>query len=175
MKIEERHFYDIPSIDLFNLFTSKEYIVARCNAPDVMDYSIDYFGEKEGRFVVSVTAEILVVMPDKIPKILQNMMSDRHTMKSVTEWELGEGDARLAHYRVAMSGVPAKISGTIGIKPHETGCLNELDLTIKSSVPLVGKKLCQFIGTEMKTGMADEHQLALEYIENVYLAGQKQA
>ena len=171
MKLQEQHFYDIPSQDLIEIFLHENYIHARCDMPDVVDYSIEHYGEKDGRFVISVTAEVAVALPDQIPKVLRKLVRSRHTMTSVVEWELEGNETRLGHYRIGMSGVPAEIHGTHHVKPHGNGSVNQLDIHVKSSIPILGNTLCKFIGGEIKTGLTDEYNATLDYINKFYLGG----
>lgn len=172
MNIQEQHFYDIPAQDLIEIFLDESYIHARCDMPDIESYTIDHYGEKDGRLVISLTAEVIVKLPDQIPKVLKKLVRDRHTMTSTVEWELEGKDTRVGHYRFAMSGVPAEIQGTHSIKPHGTnGSVNQLDIQVKSAIPLLGKTLCKFIGSEVKTGLTDEYDATLDYINKFYHDG----
>ncbi|MBL4866126.1 MAG: hypothetical protein JKY67_07100 [Pseudomonadales bacterium] len=82
MKIKASYYYDIPSQDLISLYHEKEFVKVRCQMPGILGYELDEFGEIDGKFVISFKAEVVIPIPDKLPRFLVKRIKDKHTFVS---------------------------------------------------------------------------------------------
>ena len=83
-------------------------------------------------------------IPAEVPRLLQRFLGEWNTVVQSEEWQ-AQGDAHEASISVEIEGVPVKIHGKVSLQPREGGSLAEMDFQVKCGIPLVGKKLAEFV------------------------------
>lgn len=166
MKINQEYFYDIPSLDLIGIYQEKDFVKVRCQMPGMMGYEIDQFGEINGKFIISFRAEVVIPIPDQLPRFLLKRIKDKHTFVSSIEWDLKGGESRSAKIKGHMEGLPGEVFGECHVRPTAGGCSNSYSLTAANSIPLVGRKISALMGKDIKQGLEDEYKATLQYIDD---------
>ena len=55
-------------------------------------------------------------------------------------------------------GTPGKIDSNITISPNGSGCTYDIEFEVTAKVPLIRKKLEEFVAKTTAEGMRDEHE-----------------
>ncbi|MBV1883838.1 MAG: DUF2505 domain-containing protein [Pseudomonadales bacterium] len=168
MEIKASYFYDIPAQDLINIYHEKEFVKVRCQMPGLHGFELNEFGEKDGKFVIAFRAEVILPIPDKLPRFLLKRIKDKQTYVSFMAWDIEGGDTRRATIKGHMEGLPGEVFGECHVKPTGTGCTNYYSLTASNNIPLVGKKVSALMGNDIKNGLEDEYKATLQYIDEYY-------
>ncbi|MBL4794676.1 MAG: DUF2505 domain-containing protein [Pseudomonadales bacterium] len=167
MDLVKNYHYDISSEELIEIFLDKQFTISRFEKSGVTDYEIEHFGEKNGKFVISIRRKLEVRPPEKLPGILKKMIKGSNTMVTTVAWDLEGKDSRTGIYQYGLEGVPVDIMGTTVIKPSGNGCVNEVRVGLKTSIPFVGKQLSKIMTAKIESGLDKNHEATLRYIDEV--------
>lgn len=83
-------------------------------------------------------------IPAEVPRLLQRFLGEWNTLVQTEEWRT-EGDRREGTVKVEIEGVPAKVDGEVSMRPHDGGSVVDMDFRVRSGIPLLGKKLAEFV------------------------------
>ncbi len=153
MKISAQHEYPCTSKELYELFTSNGFHAdkfAACGAKN-----IEVLESDKGDDTFSITVEREV--PADVPGVLKSLIGEWNTVTQTEEWEDVGDDEYICDFAVGTEGVPAEITGTMNVMATDEGCVNHIEMEISSSVPLLGKKLAQFIAKDAGKTLKKEY------------------
>ncbi len=157
MKIVAKHEYPCTSKELYELFTSDGFHVDKFTACGARN--IDVLETDRGDDTFSITIEREV--PADVPGVLKSLIGEWNTITQTEEWEDVGDDEFICDFALSTEGVPADISGTMNVMPHGKGCVNQVEMEITSSIPLLGKKLAQFIAKDAEKSLGKEFDYIL--------------
>jgi len=60
--------------------------------------------------------------------------------------------------------VPVTVSGTQTLRPEGGGCTNEVQMKVSCGIPLIGGKLADFVGGDIKRFMDEEYEFTKNYL-----------
>ncbi|MFK8031494.1 MAG: DUF2505 domain-containing protein [Gammaproteobacteria bacterium] len=159
MKIVAKHEYPCSSAELYQLFTRDGFHSDKFSACGARNIEVLESEKTDDTFSITLDREV----PADVPGVLKSLIGEWNTVTQTEEWE-DVGDAEfICDFALSTEGVPAEISGTMNVMPHGDGCVNHVEMEITSSVPLLGKKLAQFIGKDAEKTLGKEY----EYISSV--------
>ena len=168
MKISKTHRYPIPSSDLISVFLNEDFFHSRYKMANISDYEIVEFGEKGNQLIVSVKRPIAIRAPANLPRALRKFIDRENTVITTVVWELQGEHSRLGQYSLDFVGVPLTVKGTNAIKADGENSINQIDLTVTSSIPLLGKKVATMAGGKIASGVDKDHLGTLAYIEHKF-------
>ena len=109
--------------------------------------------------------ELPIELPDDIPSIITKFLQPWNSVEQIEEWlETGEGGFK-SDMSIDIATMPVTITGTLELKPHDEGCVNEIRLSVDCSIPFVGKPLANFVGTDCKRLIAAEYEYITERLQ----------
>ncbi|MDB2384685.1 DUF2505 domain-containing protein, partial [Endozoicomonas sp.] len=105
-----------------------------------------------------------VPVSEDTPAVIKKFIGEWNRTRQKEEWTKG-ADGWHNHFKVDISGVPARIKGKMHLRPTETGCENAVSIDISTSIPFVGETLCRFIGQNIEQLAQQEFQVILNRLE----------
>ena len=159
--VRARHEYGHPVRKVWQAFTDPEFYQAKFEG--IGHRSVEVVSSEHGEdgFTIEVSREV----PVEVPAMLRNMLSEWNTLLQSEHW-VEEGKGRYANeLQIEARGVPANMSGTMKLTAQGQGCVNEVAITIRASVPLIGGKLEQFVARDTEETLAAEYEFIREYLE----------
>jgi hypothetical protein len=144
------HSFNADADTVFNLLTDAETLVERCKA--LGEKNISCSAEEQGRKTV---VQLTRTVKRELPKVLAAMFSDENTLKMNEQWE-SIGSTYMGSYTVEVVGQPVALSAKFKLKPSTDGCDYSIDYQCKASIPLVGKKVEEFIISQTAGGLEQE-------------------
>lgn len=144
------HQFSTDADTLFALLTDAEILVARCQA--LGETNIECEVTEQGRKTL-VTLQRTVKRD--LPKVLAAMFSAENTICMQETWE-SVGSTYLGSYVADVTGQPVKLTAKFKLKPTFDGCEYTIDYQCKASIPLVGKKVEEFIISQTAGGLEQE-------------------
>lgn len=153
MKVTATHRYDCSIDELYELFTQKQYYLDKFDACGAKNVEILEAADTDEGFVVESQREV----PADVPGVLKSFLGEWNTITQSEVWDGEPGDEYYNDFEIAAEGVPVEMTGTMNLMPDGDGCVNEIEIDISCAIPLVGKKLAQFVASDTEKTLAAEY------------------
>lgn len=137
---------------VYRFVTDPDNIKKRCEALGEKNVRVKV-DEAGGTKTITLTREI----ESDLPAFAKKLFNSTNTIVERLEWR-DAGDKKTCKSHIDVLGTPGKIDSNITISPSGSGCTydNEFEVTVK--VPLIRKKLEEFVAKTTLEGIRDEHQ-----------------
>ena len=89
-------------------------------------------------------------VPIEVPGFLKRFLQPWNTVTQREAWRVEDVGLYHADIKVEIDNVPVRIEGTLDIGATDAGCVNDITLSVSSSVPLVGGKLADFVAGDSR-------------------------
>ncbi len=157
MKIVAKHEYPCTSQELYDLFTRNGFHADKFTACGARNIEVLESEKSDDTFSITLDREV----PADVPGVLKSLIGEWNTITQTEEWE-DVGDSEfICDFALSTEGVPVDINGTMNVMPLGKGCVNHVELDITSSIPLLGKKLAQFIAKDAEKTLGKEFDYIL--------------
>ncbi|HQQ73627.1 MAG TPA: DUF2505 domain-containing protein [Pseudomonadales bacterium] len=149
MSIVHHFTHDADSV--FDIMTNADLLMERCK--DLGEKNIKCSVEEQGRKTV---VNLSRTVKRDLPKVLAAMFSAENTINMKEQWET-IGSTYMGNYTAEVVGQPVTLSAKFKLKPTDDGgCDFSIDYQCKASIPLVGKKIEEFIISQTAGGLEQE-------------------
>ena len=137
---------------VYRFVTDPERIKKRCEASGEKNVRIQV-EESGGTLVITSTREI----DSDLPGFAKKLFSATNTIVERREWR-DAGDKKTCRSHIDVVGTPGKIDSNISISPSGSGCTYDIEFEVTAKVPLIRKKLEEFVAKTTMEGMREEHE-----------------
>jgi hypothetical protein len=137
---------------VYRFVTDPERIKKRCEASGERNVRIQV-EESGGTLVITSTREI----DSDLPGFAKKLFSATNTIVERREWR-DAGDKKTCRSHIDVVGTPGKIDSNITISPSGSGCTYDIEFEVTAKVPLIRKKLEEFVAKTTMEGMREEHE-----------------
>jgi uncharacterized protein DUF2505 len=148
--------YDASPAEVFAIISDPSFRETACEQTHALSYDVSVTDDGPD-VVIRVARE----MPtDQVPDFAKKFVGSTITVIQTETWHPAAGDgSRTADVQGEIKGTPAAFTGTASItgKPGDT--VQSVDLDVKVSVPLIGKKIEPFIAKAIEAALSKEHKL----------------
>ncbi|WP_020410131.1 DUF2505 domain-containing protein [Hahella ganghwensis] len=117
--------------------------------------------QSDDHFELKVVREV----PAEAPAMLKKFIADWNSLTQLETWKSNGSDGYDAKMHVAIEGVPVTISGDISLVPEGDGCVHHVALHFECKIPLVGKKLAEFVAGKTEEAMENEFAFVADYLQ----------
>ncbi len=161
--VRARHEYRHPVKKVWGAFSDPEFYQAKFEGIGHRNVEIVSTESDEEGFSVEVSREV----PLEVPGFLRSMLGEWNTLLQNERWtESGKG-VYTNELEIEARGVPALMTGTMTLSAKGKGCVNEVAITIRASVPLIGGKLEQFVAKDTEATLAAEYEFIQGYLDSL--------
>ncbi|MBW1757735.1 MAG: DUF2505 domain-containing protein [Deltaproteobacteria bacterium] len=136
---------------VYDFVTDPENIKKRCEASGERNVRIEV-EEAGGTKIITATREI----DSDLPGFAKKLFNATNTIIERREWR-DAGDKKTCKSHIDVVGTPGKIDSNVTISPSGSGCTYDIEFEATAKVPLIRRKLEQFIAKTTAEGMRDEH------------------
>ena len=136
---------------VYRFVTDPESIKNRCEASGERNVRIEV-EEAGGTKVITSTREI----DSDLPGFAKKLFKPTNTIIERREWR-DASDKKTCKSHIDVVGTPGKIDSNVTISPSGSGCTYDIEFEVTAKVPLIRKKLEEFIAKTTAEGMRDEH------------------
>ena len=91
-----------------------------------------------------------------LPGFAKKLFKPTNTIIERREWR-DAGEKKTCKSHIDVVGTPGKIDSNVTISPAGSGCTYDIEFEVTAKVPLIRKKLEEFIAKTTAEGMRDEH------------------
>lgn len=160
MEIRGKHLYSQSVDELFQAFGSPEMITRKLESLGAKEIKLSRCELTESRLEIDLDRKV----PAEVPGMLKKFLGEWNHVSQKESWTGTPGQGYQCQVEVHIDGVPVKISGTMRIAPEAGGSSNEVVFTISCGIPLVGKKLAEFVAHSTEQAMEQEYQFIKHYL-----------
>jgi hypothetical protein len=136
---------------VYQFVTDPENIKKRCEASGERNVRIEV-EEAGGTKIITATREI----DSDLPGFAKKLFNATNTIIERREWR-NAGEKKTCKSHIDVVGTPGKIDSNVTISPSGSGCTYDIEFEATAKVPLIRRKLEQFIAKTTAEGMRDEH------------------
>jgi hypothetical protein len=158
MKITRTDRYAQDVETLFRAFITPDDIVRRYEGMGARGVEVRECKERSGGWRVVVRRE----MPAEVPSALKRFVQPWNEVVQTDEWK-SQGAERVARLTADVKGVPVNISGRIALRARDGGSEIDVALEVGSGIPLIGRKLAQFVGENVERTLDQERDFLSGY------------
>ena len=173
MNITQEHSYKLPPKELMAIFLNEEFFHTRYKMAGVTNYQIVHFGEKNGKFLIKIKRNVKIKPPEKLPSVVKKLIEDSNIITTLISWEPSQGDCHRGEFSFKVEGMPGEVHGTTIVKPSAVGSTYQLNLTIKTAIPIFGNRIAELVKQKVETVLLKDHGFTLEYIEKYHAKPQE--
>ena len=136
---------------VYRFVTDPDRIKERCEAQGERNVRVEV-EESGGTKIITSTREI----DSDLPGFAKKLFNSTNTIVERREWR-DAGDKKTCKSHIDVLGTPGKIDSNITISPSGSGCTYDIEFEVTAKVPLIRKKLEEFIAKTTLEGMREEH------------------
>lgn len=153
MKIQALHRYNQDVDTVFKTFVDSGFMQAKYTSLGARNIQIVDNSLRGGVHYLKVVREV----PASVPSALKQFISPWNKLVQTEQWQGDAGATRRCRITIETPGIPVSISGTLTLRPDGNGCVNDIQMEVTSSIPLVGRALSGFVGGETEKSVAAEY------------------
>jgi hypothetical protein len=129
--------------------------------PEVIKKRSEEFGEKNVRIQVDEAGGTKTITSTReidsdLPGFAKKLFSSTNTIVERREWR-DAGDKKTCKSHIDILKTPGSIDSNVTISKSGTGCTYDIEFEVTAKVPLIRKKLEEFVAKTTMEGMRDEH------------------
>ncbi len=145
---------------VFSTLTSADYIKAKMEAIGARNINVQQAGAD------GTSATLIYSREERAeaPSALKKFVKEWNAITSTDKWNGAAGGEYRCEYEVDMSG-PVSIGGIHTLVPNGSGTTSKIVTTIKCGIPLVGKKLEEFVAGLAKVSLQEDVEFQKKHIE----------
>lgn len=161
--VERRYPVDVEQ--LYGILTSQQFFQTRFAWGKIDDYRFDAFEAHGNEFLIRIVQPIAIRL-DKVPSVARRFLPASADLTTEFRWHPAAGGYQ-ADYRFVLGSVPVKVGGTMTLLADNGQAKQLTQVAVRSSVPLVGRKLESLIGERFDRLLEGDYRHTLRYIEQL--------
>jgi len=136
---------------VYRFLTDPDEIKKRCEALGESNIKVQV-DEAGGTKTITITREI----ESDLPSFAKKLFSSTNTIVERQEWR-DAGEQKTCKSHIDVVGTPGKIDSNISLSPKDSGCTYDIQFEVSAKVPLIRKKLEEFVAKTTLEGIRDQH------------------
>ncbi len=161
MQIRGRHAFPFSAQTVFSTYGDPKHLQAKHQFLGARNIELAECALTD----TSLDTRLLREMPVEAPAMLKKFIADWNQITQVEHWTGDSTSGYRGTLEVVIDSVPVSIEGTISLQPEDDGCIQESVLNFSCKIPLVGKKLAEFVAGKSKESMDSDFAFTLDYLK----------
>ena len=104
-------------------------------------------------------------MPANAPAALKGFIGEWSQLRQEEEWQGDDGEEYYNELTISSPTVPVSITGVMTLSGDEDGCVNDIEMTVKCGIPLLGGALEKFVAGDVAKNLDAEFDFIAEYLD----------
>jgi hypothetical protein len=154
MEIKAKHSYPQSVETIFKSFGDKARIEARFTALGARNVQVESCKLTKTSLDMVMSRE----MPIEAPTLLKKFLGEWSQSTQEEHWTGSPAKGYTCDLKIVLKGVPVTITGKLYLAGDANGCVNDITMTFVSGLPLVGRKLAEFVGSTAVGVMQKEYE-----------------
>lgn len=157
MEVKAKHVYAQGVETVFKSFGTKAKLEQKFAALGARNIEIETCKLTKSSLDVLMRREV----PIDAPALLKRFLGDWNLTTQEEHWKGNAAKGYECDMNITIKGVPVTIAGKLVLTGDAKNCVNDVKITFECGIPLVGKKLAEFVGNTA----AGEIQKEYEFIK----------
>lgn len=154
MEVKGRHVYTQSAETVFKSFGNKDVITSRFTAMGGRNIAIETCKLTKTSMDMRVSREV----PSEVPTLLKKFMNEWNHATQEEHWTGSPSAGYTGDLKITIKGVPVNITAKLFLANEGSGSVNTMTMTFQSNIPLIGKKLAEFVGKAAEVEMQREYE-----------------
>ncbi|WP_162925776.1 DUF2505 domain-containing protein [Isoalcanivorax indicus] len=165
VNLDRSRSFPVSARTLYEVLASRDFYAARFAMSGVSDYGYEECRHDDGSLTIRFSRQLRTdTGRGKVPGFARRFIPGSAALQTEFVWLPAQTAPFRARFSVDVSGVPVSVSGDMQLLDVAGGCRQVLRAHIRSSVPLVGGKLCQLIADQVDRGLDKDSQATHRYL-----------
>ena len=97
-------------------------------------------------------------MPANAPSVIKTIIGEWNMLTQKENWGGEPGEEYWNEFDINAHGTPVTIEGSMLLRADGDGCVNEVELDIRCPIPLLGRKVEQFVAEDAEQSLVGEYE-----------------
>lgn len=153
MKFKEEHVYKQSAGRVLQMFVDPAAVQAKYKQLGSRNVQIRRNSRDGESWKLRIEREVAAEVPGPLAKFIKpwnKVVQEEH-------WQKQDGVTR-GRIDVDIVGIPVAISTSLVLSPRGGGCVNEVETTVSSSLPVMGRPLVKFVSKDAKKYIEGEYR-----------------
>ena len=160
MKIEAQHEYSHSIDEVYAAFTDPDFYIKKFEAIGARNVTVVDSSQDEDTFSIVTEREV----PANAPAALRSFISDWSTLTQEEFWQGEDGDEYYNELTIESASVPVTMTGVMTLSGDSDACVNDIEITVKCGIPLLGGKLEKFVAEDVANNLEGEFKFISAYL-----------
>ncbi len=160
MKIEAQHEYSHGIEEVYAAFSDPDFYLAKFEATGARNVTIVDSSQDEDSFSITTEREV----PANAPAALRSFIGEWSKLTQEELWQGEDGDEYYNELTITSQSVPVTITGVMTLSGDKKSCVNDIEITVKCGIPLLGGKLEKFVGEDVAKNLDAEFDFISDYL-----------
>lgn len=154
MKLSANHRYAADVDKVFALFSQPDFYERKFRAVGARSVEVVRFSAEGAQLEFQIKRE----MPANAPSIIKSIIGEWSMLTQTESWGGDPGEEYWNEFDIDAEGTPVKITGSMLLRGDGEGCVNEIELDIRCSIPLLGRKVEEFVAQDAEQSLEKEYE-----------------
>lgn len=159
MKITKTYTYKQSVDEIAAAYLDKGFLEAKFEAIGSRKIDVSIAAHDGDEFEVNISREVAT----EVPRALKSFINPWNKAGQIEKWTGSDGGPYSATIEFLTEGVPVTVSAVVKLSKKGAGCEYIATTNIECSIPLVGKKLAQFVAKVSAEALDDEYAFISEH------------
>lgn len=155
MEVRAKHHYDKSVETVFKCFGNKAATIDRFTNLGARNIHIETIKPTKTSLDLVVHRE----EPVDAPALLKKFIGEWNLLTQEEHWKGSASKGYVGDIKFSLKGVPVSITGKFVLAGDSKECVNDVTMNFESNVPLIGKKLADFVASQAKVQIQKEYEL----------------
>ncbi len=145
MKFDDKHVFNKPAATVLKMFSDRAYFERKYKDLGFWNIEVLEHDKTDKKFRIKVRYS--AKNDAALPEFAKKFMAESNVVTQSDTWDLERKTGRL---EAEIRGVPVKVAADMTLKDEGAGCANHLKWNLSCGIPLIGGKLEQVVGDDIK-------------------------
>ena len=157
MELELRHAYNAGLEQVLGAFLSEDHIQRKNEKLGSRNLKVPTLTRDDLSAKLVIEREMMA--STEVPGILSSFHREWNRVRQEEHWFRKDDSEWHCEFRVKIDGVPAKIKGVMRLQGTDQACINFVTLNVRCDLPLLGRKIAQFLAEDSHRKIENEYQV----------------
>ena len=153
--------YDADPATVYAMLTDEVFLTRWVTSGAALSYSVTVTPTADG----GANTRTQQSLPARVPDFMRKLVGESIDLDQSIDWgPAGADGSRVGQVSIDVAKAPVAMRGTMKLVPSGGGTLQVVDVVIKASVPIVGKKIEEAAAPAVRNALDGQEHLGREWL-----------
>lgn len=158
--VRARHEYAHSLDKVWAAFSDPEFYQAKFEGIGHREVEVVSCEAGEDAFSIEISRQV----PVEVPAVLRGILGTWNTLLQSERWTGDPERGWRNELEIEARGVPAALTGSMQLTATGKGCVNEVAITVRAPVPLLGGKVEKLVARDTEATLAAEYEFIRRWL-----------